>query len=132
MTAHASPLSSHLSGALMVLVVTDDGGGRVQQRFVGAGGIEAACRALSDRPRGDAGPSMPRLRLLLAELCRLNKGWEARAHQAASDLSSTALQLAAEAAAGSAGAGGAGVAPPLSARPAVGGGGAAAVAAVQG
>jgi hypothetical protein len=47
-------------------------------------------QALADRPRNDAGRSTLRLRLVLAEVSRASKAWEARVHQAAADAASPA------------------------------------------
>ncbi|GBF95262.1 hypothetical protein Rsub_08293 [Raphidocelis subcapitata] len=98
LTSHNGPLACHVSGALMVLLVADDHGcARAQQRFVDGGGIEAVCLALAGRPRADTGRGTLRLRLLLAELCRANKAWEARTYQAAAELSLAASAAAAAA-----------------------------------
>jgi len=86
-TAHTGAMAGYLAGALTVMVVTDETG-RVQQRFVDGGGIEAACKALAERPRNDTERGTLRLRMLLAELCRVNKSWEVRTHQAAAGFSS--------------------------------------------
>lgn len=82
--AGGGALAAAAAGALMALTAADEGGGRGAQRFVDAGGIEAACAALAARPRAERGAGALRLRVLLAEVARAGGGtWEARVHTAA-------------------------------------------------